>query len=362
MTPPIPIRRIHHVELVVGNARLVAYFVRKALGLDLVAYRGPETGHPGAASYALAKGDLRIVVTAPLTHEDPRVVFLALHSDSVKDVAFEVEDLDGVCELLEARGARFVHKPRSVSDASGTIRTATIRAFGDTVHTFIARGGYDGPFLPGYVARHRPAGFDSGITGLDHFTVNVEDRQLDRWVKYYADILGFHPEEAWAGKDVQTERTALHSQVITSGDRKIRISINEPAAHLGRSQIQEFVDYHVTAGVQHLGLATADIVKTVAAMAEAGVEFIPVPGGYYDSVAEAVAASGMDRASLEKGHVLVDQDPKGVLLQAYTRQVVDRPTLFLELIQRMGAETFGGKSFKTLVEALEHEQERRGNL
>jgi 4-hydroxyphenylpyruvate dioxygenase len=361
MTPPIPIRKIHHVELTVGNARLTAYFIRKALGLDLIAYRGPETGHPGSASYALSKGDLRIVVTAPLTHEDPRVVFLALHSDSVKDVAFEVEDLDGVCELLETRGARFAQRPHAVSDSRGTVRMATIRAFGDTVHTLVQRGGYDGPFLPGYEPRKRP-GYDSGLTALDHFTVNVEDRQLDRWVEYYANVFGFHPLETWAGKDVQTDKSALHSQVITSGNGRVRISINEPAAAKRRSQVQEYVDYHVTAGVQHLGLGTADIVKSVTALAEAGVEFLPIPEDHYANLPPQATKCGLDRATLEKNHILVDGDDKGCLLQAYTRQVVDRPTLFLELIQRQGAESFGGTTFRTLVQAIEHEQERRGNL
>lgn len=361
MTPPIPIRRVHHLEMIVGNARLAAFFCRKALGLDLVAYRGPETGCTGSVSYALARGDLRIVVTSPLTHEDPRVFFLALHGDSVKDVAFEVEDLDGVCEVLERRHAVFVERPHTVSDASGSVRMASIRAFGDTVHTFVARGGYDGPFLPGYEARRRP-GYDSGLNALDHFTVNVEGRQLDRWVDYYANILGFHPLEAWAGKEVQTDRTALHSQIVTSGDKRIRISINEPAAADGRSQVQEFLDYHLTAGVQHLALSTSDIVRSATALRDSGVEFLPVPDGYYEKVGGQLKECGLSRDILEPLHILVDRDDKGCLLQAWTRPVADRPTLFLELIERRGAESFGGTSFKTLFEALESEQERRGNL
>ncbi len=361
MTHPIPIRRVHHVELIVGNARLVSFFCRKALGLDLVAYRGPETGCPGSVSYALKRGDLHLVITSPLTHEDPRVIFLALHGDSVKDVAFEVEDLDGVCEILEKRNATFVERPRAVSDSHGTVRIASIKAFGDTVHTFIARGGYDGPFLPGFEPRKRP-GYDSGLTGLDHFTVNVEGRQLERWVEYYADILGFHPQDTWAGHDVQTDRTALHSEIVTSADNRIRISINEPAVGKRRSQVQEFLDYHLTAGVQHLALSTKDIVRTVAAMKDAGLEFLPVPDGYYDRVSDLAQACGIDRQTLEHLSILVDRDDKGYLLQAWTRPVTDRPTLFLEIIERRGAESFGGSSFKTLFEALEVEQARRGNL
>jgi 4-hydroxyphenylpyruvate dioxygenase len=361
MTHPLPIRRIHHVEMIAGNARLTSFFCRKALGLDLVAYRGPETGHPGSCSYALAKGDLRLVITSPLTHEDPRVVFLALHGDSIKDIAFEVEDLDGVCEILESRSATFVQRPRSISDTHGTVRLASIKAFGDTVHTFVARGGYDGPFLPGFEVRKRP-GYDSGIFNLDHFTVNVEGRQLDRWVEYYADILGLHPEEKWAGKEVHSDRTALHSQVVTSPDHKVRISLNEPAAASRRSQVQEFLDYHLTAGVQHLALSTLDIVKTVTAMKDSGLEFLPVPEGYYDRVADQVKSCGFERGVLEPLNILVDHDDRGCLLQAWTRPVTDRPTLFLEVIERRGAVTFGGTSFKVLFEAIEHEQARRGNL
>jgi 4-hydroxyphenylpyruvate dioxygenase len=361
MTHPIPIRRVHHVELIVGNARLVSFFCRKALGLDLVAYRGPETGNPGSASYALARGDLRLVITSPLTHEDPRVIFLALHGDSVKDVAFEVEDLDGVCEVLEKRGATFVQRPCAVSDSHGTVRIASIKAFGDTVHSFVARGGYDGPFLPGFESRKRP-GYDSGLTGLDHFTVNVEGRQLDRWVEYYENILGFHTQETWEGKDVQTDRTALHSQIVTSPDQRIRIAINEPAVASRRSQVQEFLDYHMTAGVQHLALTTGDIVKTATAMKENGLEFLPVPEGYYDRISALAGQCHLDRDTLERLNILVDHDDKGCLLQAWTRPVTDRPTLFLELIERRGAETFGGTSFKTLFEAIEVEQARRGNL
>lgn len=361
MTHPLPIRRVHHIELIAGNARLTAFFCRRALGMDLVAYRGPETGHPGAVSYYLVKEDLRLVVTSPLTHEDPRVFFLALHGDSIKDIAFEVEDLDGVGEVLEQRGATFVMKPRGVSDRYGTVRMASIKAFGDTAHTFVARGGYGGPFLPGFEPRHRP-GYDSGLTGLDHFTINVEARALDRWVEFYSNILGFHPLEAWAGKEVQTDRTALHSQIVTSPDRRIRISINEPAAAVRRSQVQEFLDYHLMAGIQHLALATKDAVKTVTAMKENGLEFLPAPEGYYDQVADRIQACHLDREQLERLGILIDHDGKGCLLQAWTRPVTDRPTLFLEVIERRGAETFGGKSFRALFEAIENEQARRGNL
>jgi len=361
MTHPIPIRRVHHIEMIAGNARLTAFFCRRALGMDLIAYRGPETGHPGAVSYALAKGDLRLVVTSPLTHEDPRVFFLALHGDSIKDIAFEVEDLDGVCEVLEQRKATFVQKPRAVSDRNGTVRMASIKAFGDTVHTFVARGGYNGPFLPGFEVRKRP-GYDSGVTGLDHFTVNVEARALDRWVEFYSGILGFHPVENWEGKEVQTDRTALHSQVVTSPDRRIRISINEPAAASRRSQVQEFLDFHLMPGIQHLALSTDDIVGTVSAMKDNGLEFLAAPEGYYDLQEDQIRACNLDRSVLEKRNILIDHDGKGCLLQAWTRPVTDRPTLFLEVIERRGAETFGGRSFRALFEAIENEQARRGNL
>ena len=361
MTHPLPIRRVHHVELIVGNARLAAFFCRKALGLDLVAYRGPETGTPGSASYALSRGDLRLVLTSPLTHEDPRVTYLSLHGDSVKDIAFEVEDLDGVCEILEKRRATFVVPPRTLSDSTGSVRIATIKTFGECVHTFVARGGYDGPFLPGFEPRRR-AGADFGITSLDHFAVNVEGQQLQRWTDFYADVLGLYPHETWAGQEVQTARSGLHSRIVSDPAGRIRISINEPAQGEGRSQVQEFLDYHLTAGVQHLALSTIDIVGSATLMKENGVEFLPVPAGYYDRMAAEIAACGLNRQVLEPLNILVDRDEKGFLLQAWTRPVGDRPTLFVELIERRGAETFGGTSFRTLFEALESEQARRGNL
>jgi len=361
MAHPLPIRRVHHIEMIAGNARLTAFFCRRALGMDLVAYRGPETGHSGSVSYVLVKEDLRLVVTSPLTHEDPRVFFLALHGDSIKDIAFEVEDLDGVSEVLEHRGATFVEKPRALSDANGTVRVASVKAFGDTVHTFVARGGYKGPFLPGFEARRRP-GYDSGIVGLDHFAVNVEARALDRWVEFYSEVLGFQAVESWAGKEVQTDRSALHSQVLTSPDHRIRLSVNEPATGRRRSQVQEFLDFHLMAGIQHLALSTRDVVKTVAAMKENGLEFLPAPAGYYDRLGDQIQACNLDRETLERLNILIDHDGHGCLLQAWTRPVTDRPTLFLEVIERRGADTFGSTSFRALFEAIEAEQARRGNL
>jgi len=359
---PLSLKRIHHIELIVGNALQAAYFYRKAFGFGQIAYMGPETGVKGRASYVVGNDKIRLVLTSPLSHEDPRNVFLTLHGDSVKDLAFEVEDAATAYREVVARGAETVMAPTEFKDKNGSVTVFAIKTYGDTIHSFVAKEGYGGVFLPGY-EDVSATGRDAGLLVVDHVVGNVEDRQMDRWADWYIRTLGFHQFVSYDDKDISTEFSALRSKVMASpGDRRIKFPINEPASGLKKSQIQEYLDFNVTAGVQHVALLTSDIVGTVTRLKENGLSFLRVPDSYYETVWDRVGDIDEDRDAIRKLGILVDRDESGYLLQLFTKPIQDRPTLFFEVIERHGCQSFGKGNFKALFEAIEREQALRGNL
>ncbi len=356
----LELKRIHHVEFLVGNAKQAAYFYRHAFGFDQVAYRGPETGYRQRASYVLRQNDIWLVFTTPLHHDDALNIWLTLHGDGVRDIAFEVDDVDQVYGATIDKGATSDREPRDFTDERGTVRQAKIRTYGEVVHTFVQRNGYPG-FLPGYEEREIP-GRGTGLTGIDHIVGNVEDRQMDNWVKWYDEVLGMGRFVSYDDKDISTEFTALRSTVVATDERHIKFPINEPADGRRKSQIQEYIDANLTPGVQHLALKTDDILATIAALRANGLEFLAVPDGYYDHVWERVGEIAEDRDRVKDLGILVDRDDAGYLLQLFTRPMQDRPTFFIEIIQREGCESFGKGNFKALFVTIEQEQAKRGNL
>ena len=361
MSESVPLKGIHHVEFVVGNAKQAAYYYRKAFGFRLIGYKGPETGHRDVVSYALEQGKIRFVMTTPLNPEHALSEHLRLHGDGVKDVAFTVRDADAVFAETVGRGAEVAYEPHTHEDASGRVRHAAIRTFGDTVHSFFSGDGYDGPFLPGYEARSEEAQ-GVGLWRIDHVVGNVEDDQMDVWADWYVKTFGWHQFMSFDDKDISTEFTALRSKVMSSSSGAIKMPINEPADGLKKSQIQEYIEFYRSPGVQHVALFTDDIIRTVSEMRERGVEFLYVPEAYYDTVWDRVGEIEEDRAEIRKHGILVDRDDDGYLLQLFTHPVQDRPTLFFEVIQRHGAKGFGKGNFQALFESIERAQERRGNL
>lgn len=352
--------RIHHVEMVVGNAKQAAFFYRNAFGFDQVAYKGPETGCPDTVHYVLRQNDIWLMLTTPLRHDDPLNTWLTMHGDGVRDIAFEVKDLDAVYGHAVESGAPSWSEPTVAKDDSGEVRTAAIRTYGEVLHTFIDRRGYPG-FLPGFEIRE-VKGQNTGLQCIDHIVGNVSDLQMDRWVEWYDKVLGLGKFVSYDDKDICTDYTALRSTVVASDDRVIKFPINEPAEGLKKSQIQEYIDANLTAGVQHLALSSDDICASIAALRENGVEFLAVPDKYYDDVWERVGEVKEDKKKVQDLGILVDHDENGYLLQLFTRPLQDRPTLFIEIIQRRGSDSFGKGNFKALFVTIEQEQALRGNL
>jgi 4-hydroxyphenylpyruvate dioxygenase len=361
MPEPLPLKSIHHVELLVGNAKQAAYYYRKAFGFSQIAYAGPETGVRDQASYVLQQGRIRLVVTTPMFPSDPMAEHLRLHGDGVLDIAFEVDDVDSVFREAVQRGARVALEPYDRADEFGHIRRAKIRAFGDTLHSFISLADYRGPFLPGYQRRRKPAP-SAGLLSIDHIVGNVEAGKMNDWGTYYNHVLGFHQFMTFDDKDISTEFSALRSKVMADPTGKIKFPINEPAPGRRKSQIEEYLDYNAGAGVQHIALLTGDIIHTVSVLRDNGVEFLRVPDSYYDIVWDRVGEIKEDKDLIRELGILVDRDDHGYLLQLFTRPVEDRPTLFYEIIQRRGSNAFGKGNFRSLFEAIEREQALRGNL
>jgi 4-hydroxyphenylpyruvate dioxygenase len=353
-----------HVELYVGNARQAAHFYRSAFGFDVVAYSGPETGVRDRASYVLEQGRVRLVVTAPLSPRGEIADHVRTHGDGVRSIAVRVHDAGAAYQAALRRGATGVEEPHLVSDERGAVRIAGIRTFGDTVHRFVERDEYDGPHLPGYRAQ-RMSGGGVGLRHIDHSVGNVELGRMDTWVDWYHSVFDFDVFQEFDEHDIATRYSALRSKVVRDPQTMITFPINEPAQGLRASQIQEYLDFYHGPGVQHVALHTDDIVSTVAAMRERGVEFLQTPDAYYDEVSTRVREHGVteDVEELQRNHILVDFEDQGYLLQIFTRPVADRPTLFYEVIQRRnGARGFGKGNFKALFEAIEREQAARGNL
>lgn len=359
----LPLNGTDHVEYYVGNARQAAYFYRLGFGMKLVAYAGPETGVRDRASYVLQQGKIRFVLTTPLRPSGEIADHVHRHGDGVHDVALWVDDARLSWKETTRRGARSVREPFELKDEHGTVRMASIATYGDTIHTFIERGSYDGIFLPGYKplpedTLARPA----GLLHVDHMVGNVGWNEMNRWVDFYADVMGFSLYQHFDDKDISTEYSALMSKVMANGNGRVKFPINEPAEGRHKSQIEEYLEYYHGPGVQHLALATDDILATVSQLQSQGIEFLKVPHTYYTELEGRVGKIDEPITELEKLGILVDRDDEGYMLQIFTRPVEDRPTLFYEIIQRKGSRSFGKGNFKALFEAIEREQAARGNL
>lgn len=353
---------VDHIEFYVGNARQAAHFYRSAFGFDVVAYSGPETGVRDRASYVLRQGDVHLVMTAPLSPDGEIADHVRLHGDGVRALAFQVEDANSAYQDAVNRGARPVAEPHVVEDDRGAVRLATVRTFGDTVHTFVERSEYEGAFLPGFREEFKQ-GTGAGLQVVDHCVCNVELHRMDEWVDWYNRVFGFDVFQEFDESDIATQYSALRSKVVRGGrGGRITFPINEPAKGLKRSQIDEYLDYYHGPGVQHIALHTSDIVETVGWLRQQGAEFLAAPKAYYDTLGERVGDIDEDLERLRQLNILVDRDEHGYLLQIFTRPVEDRPTLFFEVIQRKGCRGFGKGNFQALFQAIEQEQEARGNL
>jgi 4-hydroxyphenylpyruvate dioxygenase len=360
-TDLLPLKAIDHIELWVGNAKQAAFYYVHAFGFDLVAYSGLETGVRDRASYVLQQGKIRLVLSTPLGPDGPMSAHIEQHGDGVKRIAIEVDDAYETYRLAVERGAKSAEKPATQKDDEGEIRTASIHTYGDTIHTFIERKGYKGVFRPGYVKRSMKGG-GVGLAAVDHIVGNVELGKMDEWVEYYKRILGFSQLVHFDDKDISTEYSALMSKVVHDGKGRIKFPLNEPAEGRRKSQIDEYLEYYKGPGVQHVALITGDILKTVKALRDRGVEFLRVPHTYYQEIPDRVGPIAENLKLLEELGILVDKDDEGYLLQIFTRPVQDRPTVFFEVIQRKGSQGFGKGNFKALFEAIEREQAARGNL
>ncbi|WP_433869317.1 4-hydroxyphenylpyruvate dioxygenase [Saccharopolyspora sp. CA-218241] len=351
---PFPVLGIDHLRFVVGNAKQAAHFYRTAFGMRRTAYRGPETGHPEHVEHLLECGDARFLLTGEARPGTEIGRHLLRHGDGVTDIALRVADVERAHAHAVARGAESLAEPREVADG---LRVAAIAGYGEVLHTLVERTG-DTPFLPGFETTDEPG--TGPITGIDHVVGNVELGRMDEWVGFYQRVMGFTNMKEFIGDDIATEYSALMSKVVADGSRAVKFPINEPAAGQRRSQIDEFLEFHGGPGVQHVALATDDIVGAVRGLREAGVEFLSTPGAYYDALAEWPEPLPVEE--LRELGILADRDEDGHLLQIFTAPVQDRPTMFFELIERHGSEGFGKGNFKALFEAVEREQARRGNL
>ena len=359
----LPLKGTDHVELLVGNARQAAHFYRTAFGMSLAAYAGPETGQRDRASYVVEQGKIRLVLTTPLRGGNPMAYHIQRHGDGVRAIALWVDDARQAWRETTARGAVSEMEPQVMADDHGYVVLSSIRAYGDTIHTFVERGHYDGPFLPGFRAvEHDDLARPVGLMHIDHMVGNVGWHEMDRWVKFYERVMGFRLYQHFDDKDISTEYSALMSKVMANGNGYVKFPINEPAEGKHKSQIEEYLEFYGGPGVQHIALATNDIVHTVRSMRAQGVEFLQVPHTYYTELQGRVGRIEEPVEELEELGILVDRDDEGYMLQIFTRPVEDRPTLFFEIIQRKGSRSFGKGNFKALFEAIEREQRQRGNL
>ncbi|MEV4627866.1 4-hydroxyphenylpyruvate dioxygenase [Micromonospora sp. NPDC049523] len=371
---PFPVRGIDHIQFLVGNAKQAAHYYSTAFGMTCVAYRGPEQGFRDHAEYVLTSGSARFVLTGGVHANAPGSDHVAKHSDGIQDIALEVPDVDTAYAYALTQGATAIVAPYDVTDQHGTVRMASIATYGDTRHTLVDRSKYTGPFLPGFVARapivNRQPMIDAGVQpkrffqAVDHVVGNVELGRMDEWVEFYRRVMGFTNMAEFVGDDIATDYSALMSKVVASGTRKVKFPLNEPAVARKKSQIDEYLEFYGGPGAQHIAVATNDILASVDAMRAAGVEFLDTPDSYYDDP-ELRDRIGNVRAPIEElkaRKILVDRDEDGYLLQIFTKPVQDRPTVFFELIERHGSLGFGKGNFKALFQAIEREQEARGNL
>jgi 4-hydroxyphenylpyruvate dioxygenase len=367
VAPPVPkndempLLGIDHIELYVGNGVQATHFFTHALGFRETAYAGLETGMRDRACHVLEQGRIRFLLTSPLHGSNEIARHIAEHGDGVKVVALAVPDAEDAYRIAVRRGARGLEEPHEESDEHGAVKLATIATYGETVHTFIERDGYEGAFLPGFEPRE---GGEEGdfFKGIDHVVGNVELGRMEEWVAYYERVFGFTEMIRFSDEDISTEYSALMSKVMADGKGRIKFPINEPAEGQRKSQIEEYLEFHGGPGVQHIALATTDIIGTVRTLQDRGVEFLKTPDSYYQELPERIGEIDEDLADLGELGILADRDDEGYLLQIFGKPLADRPTLFIEVIERHGARGFGEGNFKALFEAIEREQERRGNL
>ncbi|MBP6624387.1 MAG: 4-hydroxyphenylpyruvate dioxygenase [Chitinophagaceae bacterium] len=359
----LPINGTDYVELYVGNAKQAAHYYKTAFGFESFAYCGLETGNREYCSYVVSQDKIKLVLTTPFNPESEISHHIRRHGDGVKVIALWVDDARKAFEETTSRGAEIVMEPTVFSDTNGEVVKASIKTYGDTIHTFVERKNYKGVFLPGFEkweSEYNPG--TKGLKYIDHMVGNVELGAMNKWADFYANVMGFANLVTFDDKDISTQYTALMSKVMTNGNGRIKFPINEPAIGLKKSQVEEYLDFYGGAGCQHIAVATDDIVFTISEMRKAGVEFLHVPGTYYDTVVDRVGTIAEDMATLKSLGIMVDRDEEGYLLQIFTKPVEDRPTLFFEIIQRKGAKSFGKGNFQALFESIEAEQERRGTL
>ena len=359
----LPLKGTDYIELYVGNAKQAAHFYKTAFGFQSLAYAGPETGVKDRASYVLVQNKIRLVLTTPLFPDHPISEQLTRHGDGVKIIGLWVDDAYDAHHQTTSRGAETYMDPKTLEDEYGELKMSGIYTYGETVHMFIERKNYKGLFMPGYEkweSTYNPE--PTGLLYVDHCVGNVGWNQMDKWVKFYEDVMGFKNILTFDDKQISTEYSALMSKVMSNGNGYVKFPINEPAKGKKRSQVEEYLDFYGDEGVQHIAIATNDIADTVSKLENRGVEFLKVPSIYYDDLEARVGKIEEDIEPLKNLGILVDRDEEGYLLQIFTKPVEDRPTLFFEIIQRKGAKSFGAGNFKALFEALEREQEARGNL
>ncbi len=360
---PMPLHGIDHMELFVGNAAQAAFYYKHAFGFVETAYQGLETGRRDRVSHVLEQGRIRLVLTGTLSGEDEIGDHQKHHGDGVRDIALSVPDADAAYWRSVELGARGVVTPHWLEDEAGRVQLSTIETYGDTRHTFVQRGEYDGPFLPGFEKRgDANRGRDGLVLAIDHVVGNVELGHMEEWVHFYERVFGMTEMIHFSDEDISTEYSALMSKVVTDGHGRIKFPINEPAQGKRKSQIEEYLDFYRGAGVQHVALAAQDIVRTVGELKARGVEFLAIPESYYEEVPGRIGEIDEELADLRRLGILVDRDDEGYLLQIFTKPVGDRPTMFFEVIERHGSRGFGEGNFKALFEAIEREQAMRGNL
>jgi len=359
----LPLNGTDHVEFYVGNAKQAAHFYKTAFGFESLAYAGPETGVRDRASYVLKQDKIRLVLTTPLHSDHPISEHIKKHGDGVKILALWVDDAYDAFEQTISRGAEPFLQPQTLTDGNGEVRTSGIKLYGETVHLFVERKNYKGIFLPGYQewkSDYNPT--PTGLLYVDHCVGNVGWHKMNDWVNFYEEVMGFKNILTFDDKMISTEYSALMSKVMSNGNGYVKFPINEPAEGKKKSQIEEYLEFYEGEGVQHLALATNNIVETVTELQKRGIEFLSVPTTYYDELLDRVGHIDEDLEPLKRLGILVDRDDEGYLLQIFTKPLEDRPTVFFEIIQRKGAKSFGAGNFKALFEAIEHEQELRGNL
>ena len=359
----LPLKGTDYVEFYVGNAKQAAHFYKTAFGFQSLAYSGPETGVKERASYAIRQNKLTFVLTTPLQPKNALADHVYKHGDGVKVIALTVDDATKAWNETTKRGGKSYLEPTTLKDKDGQVVLSGIHTYGDTVHIFVERSDYKGVFMPGYEkseSSYNPA--STGLLYVDHCVGNVGWNQMNPWVKFYEDVMGFRNILTFDDKDISTEYSALMSKVMSNGNGFVKFPINEPAEGKKKSQVEEYLDFYDGEGVQHVAMATNNIIETVTDLQKRGVDFLKIPGAYYDTVLDRVGHIDEDLKPLRELGILIDRDDEGYLLQIFSKPVEDRPTLFFEIIQRKGAKSFGKGNFKALFEALEKEQERRGNL